>query len=156
MVLNSERIGQMRSAPFSRFASLALFTVALASVANLSIWLAAQFLLQPDPAFLPLNLGPVVFFSLAGAGGAALVYWLISRFSQRPAWLFRRVASVVLLLSFIPDISLMMGGGRSFPGTTAWTVAALALMHFATWAVCISMLTRLDRQSDVSKRSKSK
>lgn len=142
MVSPVQQARQSVPVPVSRLPLVALLAILLATAANLLIWLAAQIVLRPDPAFLPLNLGPIIFFTVCGVLGAVLVYGLIGRVSRRPVWLFRRVSVFVLLLTFIPDVSMLFGGGQSFPGATIGAVITLVLMHTASWAVCLLTLTR--------------
>ncbi|MGH3146061.1 MAG: DUF6069 family protein [Rubrobacter sp.] len=91
--------------------------------------------------FLPLAVGPTVAFTVIGVVGAVVVFALIARFARDPVRLFRRVAFVVLLLSLIPDLSLLITG--SIPGTTVAGVLTLMAEHVATWAVSVVTLTTL-------------
>lgn len=99
--------------------------------------------LQPDAQFLPFMLPVVIVFTLVGALGAVIVFALVGRFARRPISLFRRIALVTLLVSFIPDI--LMAITKFNPGTTTANVVVLMLMHVASWAICVGMLTRLAR-----------
>lgn len=92
-----------------------LTTLAAAVVVNLVIRTvaAAAFGLS---GFLPLAVGPTVAITVVGVFGAVVVFALVARFARDPGRSFRRVAFVVLLLSFIPDVVLLFAG--SMPGTT--------------------------------------
>ncbi|HLZ63044.1 MAG TPA: DUF6069 family protein [Ktedonosporobacter sp.] len=78
-------------------------------------------------------------FTVIGALGAVLVFALVARFSRRPIRLFRIIATVVLVLTFIPDLALF-----SFLGGAA-SVTVLLLMHVATYLICVGMLTTMTR-----------
>ncbi|MFO7169052.1 MAG: DUF6069 family protein [Chloroflexota bacterium] len=112
-------------------------------VANLIIQQIAAAVLRPDPAFLPLTPPPTIAFTFFGVLGAVLVYALVGRFARQPIALFRRIALVVLLISFIPDILMLITGFN--PGTTPANVAALMLMHVVAWAISVRLLTTMAR-----------
>jgi hypothetical protein len=80
--------------------------VAFATVVNVvirtvavSVWARA--------GFLPLGVGPTVFFTVVGMAGAVVVFGPGVRFAKRPVRVFRRVALVVLLVSLVPDLLLL-------------------------------------------------
>jgi hypothetical protein len=82
---------------------------------------------------------PMVYivFTVIGALGAVLVFALVARFSRRPIRLYRIIATVMLVLSPIPDLLLFSFLGGAVP------VAVLLLMHVATYLVCVGMLTTM-------------
>lgn len=84
-----------------------------------------------------LGLGPVVFRSIVGGAGAALVYALLGQVARRPIRLFAIVAAVVLVLSFAMPFAI--------PGAGAGYIAVLNLLHVTTAAIAVGMLTRLAR-----------
>ena len=120
-----------------------LLAVLAAVVVNLIIRTLAVALFGLS-GFLPLTVGPTVVFTVAGVLGAVAVFALMARFARDPGRLFVRVAFVVLLLSFVPDVLLLFAG--SIPGTTVAGVAALVAEHVATWAITVGMLTTLARK----------
>jgi hypothetical protein len=118
-------------------------TIVAAIVANVLIRQIATAVLQPDPMFMPLSFPVPIVFTFIGVLGAVIVYALVARFSRRPIRLFRRIALITLLVSFIPDILMLITGFN--PGTTAANVVVLMLMHVVAWAISVQMLTRLTR-----------
>jgi hypothetical protein len=72
------------------------------------------------------------------------VFTIVGRLSRRPIWLFRVIALIVLVLSFIPDIALLATG--AMPGTSPAAVGTLATMHVVAWAITVWMLTTLARE----------
>ena len=126
---------------FSRLPWVGPLTILAAIVANVIIQQIAVAVLRPDPAFMPLTFAAPIVFTLIGVLGAAIVYAVIGRFARQPIQLFRRVALVTLVVSFIPDILMLITGFN--PGTTAANVAVLLLMHIIAWAIAVGMLTRL-------------
>ncbi len=101
-------------------------------------------LLRPNPLFMPLTLSQPIIYTFLGGLGAVVVYAVIGRFAHKPIQLFRRVAAVILVVSFIPDILIFITGSEG-PGTTVANVAVLMLMHVVVWAITVGMLIRLAR-----------
>jgi len=128
---------------FNRLLWVGPLTILAAVVANVIIQQIAVAVLRPDPAFIPLTLVVPIVFTLIGVLGAVIVYAMIGRVSRQPIRLFRRVALVTLVVSFIPDILMLITGFN--PGTTAANVVVLILMHVVAWAIAVGMLTRLAR-----------
>ena len=83
------------------------------------------------PIVLPMVATMSVLGALAGAG----VYALVGRFARRPVRVFRVVAAVALVLSFV--------GPFTIPGAPAAMVATLLLMHVVAAAVVVGLLTTL-------------
>jgi hypothetical protein len=113
--------------------------MAAAVVAVLAVRQVAVRVLHPDPAFTPLTLAsPIV-----GTIGCTMmaIYVFVGMVSYpNPVRTWRRVAAVVLLVSFVPCILLpvshIMAGG--------WPEAcALMTMHVVVWAICVTLLPSL-------------
>jgi len=126
---------------FNRLLWVGPLTILAAIVANVVVQQVAVAVLQPEPLFMPLTLIVPIVFTFVGVLGAVIVYALIGRFSQQPVRLFRRVALVALVVSFIPDLLMLIT--KFNPGTTTANVAVLILMHIVAWAIAVGMLTRL-------------
>lgn len=118
--------------------------MALAIVVNVVIRTVAVSVLGIDGGFLPLGVGPTVFFTVVGMAGAVVVFGLVIRLAKRPVRVFRRVALVVLLVSLAPDLLLLFSG--SMPGTTVAGVFTLMVEHVASWAIAVGVLTSLVRE----------
>jgi hypothetical protein len=58
--------------------------VAGAAAANALVSVAAVTLFGISAGFLPLQVGPVVSFTVVGVLGAVVVFALVARFSRRP------------------------------------------------------------------------
>jgi hypothetical protein len=91
------------------------------------------------PRFAPLGVGPPIIDTAVLVAAAVLVFAVVAGTSTNPCRLYRRIAFVALVASFIPDVLLP---GR-MPGATWATAAALMTMHVAAWAVTVTMLTTL-------------
>jgi len=127
---------------------LAPMTIACSVAAVLAVREVAIRIVHPVPSFAPLTLTPPILDTILGCVGAILVF---ARMVDAPDSVrnYRRVAAVVLVLSFIPDVLLArsheMGGG--------WPEAVfLMMMHVVVWAICVTLLPALSMSSD-SKRS---
>ena len=94
-----------------------LKTLFAALVATLIARWVGVSVLDIPPEFPPLaQAGPTVFFTTVSALGAIAVFAVVRRRSRTPARLFRAIAAVVLLLSFIPDLWLLSeGAGAIIP-----------------------------------------
>jgi hypothetical protein len=79
----------------------------------------------------------IILSTVLGVGGAILVFALVARRSAHPIPLYRKIAVVALLLSFIPDILIFVTGGYS-----GIVVGAYVLMHITTAAICVIGLTK--------------
>ncbi len=121
-----------------RLARVGALAVGLAVVVNVVIRTVAVSLLGIGEGFLPLGVGPTVFFTVAGMVGAVVVFGVMLRFARRPVRLFRRVALVVLVVSLVPDVLMLFSG--SMPGTTVAGVITLMVEHVASWAVAVGVL----------------
>jgi hypothetical protein len=112
-------------------------TVLVAAIVVALIRAIAVALLQPSPRYMPLTPALPVFDTIVFASAAVLVFARFCRDNADPIRDFRRLARVILLISFLPDILLALthafGGG--------WPEAlALMSMHVAVWAICVTML----------------
>ncbi len=88
------------------------------------------------PGFDALTLPPVTFLSAVGAVGATVVYWALSRYVTDVDRVFVRVAGVVLVLSFIPDIALLeLDPAATVPGVVALMVMHLTVAVASVWAL---------------------
>lgn len=83
--------------------------------------------------FRPLAFGPVLMLSAVGAAGATATYWVLTRVSDRPDRLFPGIAGVVLVLSFVPDVTFLPGQ----QGATWGAIAVLMVMHVTVAAASV-------------------
>lgn len=127
-----------------RLARFGAIAVAVAVLVNVCIRTVAVSVLGIGEGFLPLDVGPTVFFTVVGMTGAVVAFGLTLRFVRRPVRTFRRVALVVLLISLVPDVLLLFSG--SMPGTTAAGVGTLVVEHVASWAIAVGVLPALVRE----------
>ena len=121
-----------------RFRALAVGSAVLATSL---LWLAAQVLgidlrvdqpgdgQPPVTVSLPLIIGLTLVLSLLGWGALAV----LERYTRRARTIWSVLAGSVLLISFVPIVSV---------GATSGTKTMLSLIHLAVAAVLIPMLRR--------------
>jgi hypothetical protein len=80
--------------------------------------------------------------TVLGALAAILVFAMVAWRAARPITLYRRIAGVALLLSFVPDFLLFT------VGFSVIVVEAYMLMHIATAIICVLGLTRYTQARD--------
>ncbi len=78
----------------------------------------------------------IILSTVLGVLGAILVFALVARRSAHPIPLYRKIAVVALLLSFVPDILVFVTGYSGI------VVGAYILMHITTAAICVIGLTK--------------
>ena len=78
----------------------------------------------------------IILSTVLGVGGAILVFAQVARRSAHPITLYRKIAVVALLLSFVPDILILVTGYSGI------VVGAYLLMHITTAVVCVIGLTK--------------
>jgi hypothetical protein len=124
----------------SRLGWVGPLAIVCSIAAVLVVRTAAAWLLRPDPKFTPLGWAFPILDTAITTTGAVLVFGAMASSAATPIKTFRRTATIVLILSLVP------AGATAF--SRAWggswvNAAALATMHVAAWAVCVSMLTIL-------------
>ena len=132
---------------YGRLPGVTLLAALAAALANALVYFVAsglgtisQSVLLPSPMGLsPLTVGLVAITSAIGTVGAAIVFALIGLLARRPVRLFRIVATVVLVLSFVMPATV--------PGVPVAMRLSLVVMHVVAWAVSVGLLTTLAREA---------
>ena len=117
----------------------AALTIAATVAAVLAVRGVAVRILHPDPAFTPLSLGSPIIATVVCTTMAIYIFVGMASYPN-PVRTWRRISTVVLILSFAPcvflAISHVMGG--------SWPEAfALMMMHVVVWAICVTLLPSL-------------
>ena len=112
-----------------------VLAVTLSVLGNVALVFGAG-ALDIAPEFGALTVPPVAVLSAAGAAGATVVYWLLSRYVTDPDRTFVRVAVVVLVLSFVPDLALLAVD----PAATPLAVVVLMVMHAVVAVASVGLL----------------
>lgn len=118
-----------------------LLTVGTSLVANLILRFIGVNLFHVIPAFGPLGIGPVVFWTVVMGTGAVLVFALIGRFSNNPIPLFIFVSFAVYIATFYPDYLVLFSNPPVFRGTTFYAIMTLLSMHVVQAIICMCLLT---------------
>jgi PPOX class probable F420-dependent enzyme len=108
-------------------------------IVNEALRAGAVTVLAVPPAFAPLSRWAVVFWTVVGVTGGATVFAVLLRYALRPVQVFRKVAVVALVLSWIPDLWLLVA--RPLPATPPAAVGALMLMHAVTAVLTVAVLS---------------
>ncbi|MFC4408483.1 DUF6069 family protein [Haloarchaeobius iranensis] len=113
-------------------AVVAIVTALLGNLAIVNLAISAD--LAPD--LMALSYPPVVLLTVVGVLGATVVYRLLESRVDAPTRTFTRLAWAVLVLSFLPDIGILLADDTA----TAAGVGALAFMHLTTAVACIAFV----------------
>ncbi|SPE39270.1 membrane hypothetical protein [Candidatus Sulfopaludibacter sp. SbA3] len=117
----------------------AALTIAAAVVAVLAVREVAVRALHPDPGFTPLTPGAPIVGTIACTTMAIYVFVGVMSYPN-PVRTWRRAATVVLLLSFLPNVVFAIA---HIMGTRWPEACALMTMHAAVWAICVTLLPSL-------------
>lgn len=90
------------------------------------------------PELDALTYGPVTLFTTLGVVGATITYGALTRIATNPDRLFVVVAAIILVLSLIPDFTVI----PDQPGGSLVAGAILGVMHVTTAVICVGVLTR--------------
>lgn len=99
-------------------------TFLIGAAVNLALgWIALTLDLVASTEFF--RYPPIVVWTLLGTVGATVVYGALTRRSATPDRTFVRVAVAALVLSFLPDVGLLL----AVEGVTASEAVALMALH---------------------------
>lgn len=127
----------MSSASTRTVAVRGVVAAAIAAVGN-AVLVAIADALSISPNSPHLAYPRVVLFTVVGVLLAAGVYAVLSSRRANPDATFVRVAVVVLVVSFVPDLGLW----QTDPTVTAAGAAVLISMHVVAAVVAVFVLTR--------------
>lgn len=112
--------------------------IGLAAVVNLIVYYLAEAALSIPPTFQPMHPARVVVLTVLGGLGAVGAYLLVQKKAEDPPRTFVNVAMAALVVSFIPDILLLV---TDQPGTTIAGVVTLMTMHIVAAVILVAGLT---------------
>ena len=92
-----------------------------------------------SPQFEPFQ-GTVAPYTAGGVILAGATFAVVSRFFRDAARVYFRVAIVALVLSWVPDVALLL---INEPGATVPAVASLMVMHAAAATIVVTLLVRI-------------
>jgi Family of unknown function (DUF6069) len=126
---------------FRRLIRIGAIAIVVSALVNLSIRAISIQLFHLSPAFSPLGIGPVIFWSVICGIGAVLVFALVIRRSSNPVAMYLLIAISVYVFTFIPDALLLSRNPPLFPGTSIYAVLTLMSMHAAEAIIMTLTLT---------------
>lgn len=99
----------------------------------------ARWLAVPE-TFLPFTRQAVVFWTTVGVTAAAVAFALVARWAAEPARVYRRLAAVALVVSWVPDA--LLPGSPRFPEATWALAAGLGGLHVPPAVACAWLYPR--------------
>ena len=125
-----------------RLARAWLVAAAVGVLSAVAICEVALNVVNVPSAFRPLSVGPVVMLTILGVSAATLACLALNLVSAKPVEMFRRVAPVALLISFVPDVAIWSSHAYGHTARAS-TVLPLMLMHIVAAGICIVALPAL-------------
>lgn len=121
-------------------------TIVTATLVNLGIRALSVALFGVPEHFTLLQPLAIVSSTMVFLALAVAVFFIVGRFSRRPARVYRILALIALLVSYLNPIMALT---QLFPApgmnvNIFWTMIAL---HTVTASITVAMLTRLTRES---------
>jgi hypothetical protein len=96
-----------------------------------------------DRGFQAIGVVPVALFTIAGMLAASAVFGVLQRRSWDPRRTWPRVATVALLVSWLPDLLLLVSPATPMGTATPAHVAILVLLHLPPFALAVRVLPAL-------------
>jgi len=127
-------VARRRTAVLTLVAAAAVAVAACAAIALAAVAAGAT----AFPPLMPYVFGP---FAIAGLLAAYAGWRIVRGRVARPRAVLRVLVPALLVLSFIPDVILLLTG--FIPGTTATGAVGLMLMHLTVAAVAVPVAQRL-------------
>jgi hypothetical protein len=115
-------------------------TVAVALAANAVVRTVAVGLFEISPQFHNLAWMHFTWTTSAAVSSAVLVFAVIALYAEHPASVYRRVALAALVVSFLPNVWLLLS---DVPGGSPAAHATLIVMHIVDAVICIYLLPAL-------------
>ena len=121
-----------------RIALATAIALVVAVPVDLAIEAMARQAFAVSPEFEPFQ-GTVAPYTAGGVILAGATFAVVRRVVRDAGRAYVRVALVALVLSWIPDVALLV---IRDPGATVPAVASLMLMHAVTALICVMLLVR--------------
>ena len=132
-----------------RVAIATAIALVLAIPLDLAIEAFARQAFAVSPDFQPFQ-GTVAPYTAGGLILAGAVFAVLRRFVRDADRVYVRVAIVALVLSWIPDVALLV---IHDPGATVPAVASLMVMHAVSAAIVVTLLVGIARPARATGRS---
>ena len=137
-----------RSTPQERVATRKLvwvgpLTIVIAALVNLVVRLLAVSFFGVASSFLYLQTPVVISTTVVFLMLALLAFVLVGRISRHPVRIFRIVAAVALLVSFLNPLLLLAGWWLPAVGMNLHIFWTMIVMHSVSALIAVSLLTTL-------------
>lgn len=129
----------------SRIAIYGLIAIVGSVVVNLIVRAIGMLIFDVSAEFEPLAdpTGTILFTSVLVLIGV-IVFAIVDRVSKNPVRVFNIIALIALIVSFVPDILMLVNPGQvPFGGITLPAVLILMVMHVTAYLVTVYVLTVL-------------
>lgn len=149
-MVSGARVSQGRLAARYRVAFVLIVTALVAVSLNAVIDAVATAAGAPSD-YGPLALPAYALFTVVGIAVGWLGWVLVQRRAREPRRVLTVLVPVVVLVTFVPDILLLVF--RFIPGTTASAVIALMLMHLVVAGLAVpayALATRILRTDETT------
>ena len=131
-----------RTINWRAYLPVALTAIAAAALSNVVVYFLGDAIVDYHSDFVELGSAVgIAIFTGVPALAAVLIYAGLLRFTDRPKGAFQVIAAVVLVVSLIPDLTLIPGE----PGASNGQTAVLMVMHVVAAAVIVLVLTAFPR-----------
>jgi hypothetical protein len=120
-----------------------VIALVIAVPVDLAIEAVARQAFAVSPDFEPFQ-GTVAPYTAGGVILAGIAYAVVRPTFRNPDRLYLRLAIVALVLSWIPDVALLV---INEPGATVPAVASLMLIHTVAAAIVVTALLRIARSA---------
>jgi hypothetical protein len=117
-------------------------TVIASLGANAIVRTLAFALFAISPTFHNLAWVHFTWVTTAAVSSAVVVFAVAARYADRPVGLYRRIATVALGLSLVPNVAMFFGDA---PGQSPAAIATLMAMHVVDAGICVWLLPALTR-----------
>jgi hypothetical protein len=134
------RAGRWPGVRWGRLLVVGVGAVVASTIANVLVAQALVSLLQVPATFRSLQTGSVAPLTVIGVAGAVLVFAVLARLRADPVRAFTVVASIALVISWVPDL-LLYANERSY-GTTLTDVLSLMFLHVVAAGIAVFLLGR--------------
>jgi hypothetical protein len=120
--------------------------VLVATVANVLIAMALRNGLGVPVVFQALSTPAVASGTIVGMIGATLVFAWLARAQPDPRRTFVLIATVGLIVSWLPDLAIW--ATAVFPGTTTTGILSLMALHVVAAGIAVGILLRFGPRSE--------
>ena len=143
--MSVEPVVQRQPLPLSRIALYGLIAIAGSVVANLIVRAVGMAVIDVSPEFESLSeMTNTILFTSVFVFIAVIVFAIVDRIAKNPVRTFNIIALVALIVSFIPDVMMLIRPESiPFGGITFGAVAILMLMHVVAYAITVYVMTVL-------------